>query len=108
MLRDSKVIVLDEATSNIDYHTDHIIQNTIDHLFKNKTVLIVAHRLATIINCDYILLLNEGEVMEFDAPYKLLEKEDGYFTHLVDQTGEESSAQLKAIALENKKNKKQN
>lgn len=64
--------VLDEATSNVDNDTDEIVQKTVRRAFKNCTVLTIAHRLHTIIDADRILLLDAGQVGEFDSPEVLL------------------------------------
>ncbi len=89
---------MDEATSSIDFETDHIIQTTISNQFREKTLLIVAHRLNTIINCDLILMLDQGKVLELGSPAELLQK-NGHFAHLVNETGEESANHLRSIAL---------
>jgi ATP-binding cassette subfamily C (CFTR/MRP) protein 4 len=72
ILRNTKILVLDEATANIDMETDNMIQQKIRELFKDNTVLIIAHRLATVIDADRILVMNEGRALEFDYPFKLL------------------------------------
>lgn len=64
--------VLDEATSNVDNDTDEIVQLTVRKAFQDCTVLTIAHRLHTIIDADRILLLNAGQVQEFDSPQALL------------------------------------
>ena len=65
MLRDTKILVLDEATANVDMETDQLIQSKLRENFKNSTVLIIAHRLNTIIDCDRVLVMNEGRCQEF-------------------------------------------
>lgn len=72
ILKKTKILVLDEATANVDLETDNLIQNTLKQSFANSTVLIIAHRLATVIDADRILVMQNGEGEEFDHPYKLL------------------------------------
>ncbi|ESO87511.1 hypothetical protein LOTGIDRAFT_96503, partial [Lottia gigantea] len=98
LLRYNTVLVLDEATAHVDSQTDDLIQGTIRAKFINSTVLTIAHRLHTVMDCDRILVLSDGEVKEFDTPYNLLLDDDGYFTNLVEQTGPNQSAELRQMA----------
>ncbi|KAK7215079.1 hypothetical protein V2G26_003082 [Clonostachys chloroleuca] len=75
ILKRSKVIVLDEATSNIDIESESLIKTVIDEEFKDFTVITVAHRLSTILNYDRIAVLEAGELVEFDTPEILLNRE---------------------------------
>ncbi|KAH0581470.1 hypothetical protein H2248_012549 [Termitomyces sp. 'cryptogamus'] len=89
MVRESKLLILDEATSAIDYKTDGVIQSSLrTKLGKDVTVLTVAHRLQTIMDADRIMVLDAGQIVEFDRPYVLLGNEGGYLRRLVDETGE--------------------
>ena len=81
--RNVRVLVLDEATSSVDVHTDQLIQKTIRTAFKQCTVITVAHRLNTIMDSDRVLVLDRGEVCEFDAPGKLMENPESVFANLV-------------------------
>lgn len=72
LLRRTKILVLDEATSNVDSSTDQLIQSTIRTAFKDCTVLTIAHRLNTIIDSDRIMVLDAGRLVEFDSPAALL------------------------------------
>lgn len=72
ILKKTRILIIDEATANVDYKTDQIIQKTIREQFKECTVLTIAHRLATVVDSDRILCLSEGEVKNFDSPRELL------------------------------------
>jgi ABC-type multidrug transport system fused ATPase/permease subunit len=74
ILRNNEVLVLDEATSNVDVATDRTIQKVIRSKFARRTIVTIAHRLDTIIDCDRILVLDRGKVEELDTPYNLLKK----------------------------------
>ncbi|KAH0820453.1 hypothetical protein GEV33_002338 [Tenebrio molitor] len=89
VLRGNKIIILDEATANVDLETDELIQLTIKKMFTNCTVLTVAHRLNTVIDSDKILVMDDGCVAEFDTPYQLLQNSDGLFYAFVKENGEE-------------------
>ncbi len=68
ILRKNKVVVLDEATANIDIVTEKKIQKLINEEFTSSTVITIAHRLNTIMNSDKVLVLSHGEIAEYDAP----------------------------------------
>jgi ATP-binding cassette subfamily C (CFTR/MRP) protein 1 len=72
LLRKSRVIILDEATAAIDVETDFAIQHAIREEFRHSTVLVIAHRLGTVIDSDLILVLENGWQKEFDSPKHLL------------------------------------
>ncbi|VEU19787.1 DEKNAAC100140 [Brettanomyces naardenensis] len=87
LVRQSKILILDEATSSVDYETDSKIQHTISSEFPECTILCVAHRLRTILTYNRIVVLDQGEIREFDAPLTLFEKKDGIFRSMCDQSG---------------------
>ncbi|GJQ86168.1 hypothetical protein Trydic_g13445 [Trypoxylus dichotomus] len=99
IVRNNKILVLDEATANVDPRTDGLIQGTIRRKFKDCTVLTIAHRLNTIMDSDKVLVMDAGRVAEFDHPHLLLQDPNGHFTKLVMETGPSMSANLKDIAM---------
>eukprot|EP00038_Savillea_parva_P006061 m.161407 g.161407 ORF g.161407 m.161407 type:complete len:1586 (+) comp12073_c0_seq1:309-5066(+) len=86
LLKPSKILLCDEATSSVDSHTDAVIQQLIRHAFKDRTVLTIAHRLHTILDSDRILVLQDGRVAEFDAPSALLSVPHGLFRSMLEST----------------------
>lgn len=78
LVKDCRIIVLDEASASLDLETDSKIQETITTEFKDKTLLCIAHRLRTVIGYDRILVLDNGEVLEFDNPVALFRKEGSF------------------------------
>ncbi|XP_032455220.1 multidrug resistance-associated protein 4 [Nasonia vitripennis] len=98
IVKRNKILVLDEATANVDPATDALIQKTIRMKFKDCTVLTIAHRLNTIMDSDKVLVMDSGQAVEFDHPHNLLQQNDGYFSKMVQQTGNSMVQHLKAIA----------
>uniref|UniRef100_A0A8C0H6T7 ABC-type glutathione-S-conjugate transporter n=1 Tax=Chelonoidis abingdonii TaxID=106734 RepID=A0A8C0H6T7_CHEAB len=86
LLRKAQILVLDEATAAVDLETDLQIQSTIRTQFKEWTVLTIAHRINTILDYDRILVLENGQVAEFDSPEKLIAQK-GLFYRLVEESG---------------------
>ncbi|XP_030756720.1 probable multidrug resistance-associated protein lethal(2)03659 [Sitophilus oryzae] len=101
LIRHNKILVMDEATANVDPHTDLLIQNTIREKFADCTVFTIAHRLHTVMDSDKILVMNGGMIEEYDHPFVLLQKENGFLRSLVDDTGKNMSKTLENIAKEN-------
>ena len=86
IVKKNKILVLDEATANVDPVTDGLIQKTIRNKFSECTVLTIAHRLNTIMDSDKVLVMDNGEAVEFDHPHILLQRNDSLFTKMVEQT----------------------
>lgn len=87
LLRKTKILILDEATAAVDMETDELIQNTIKQEFNDCTVLTIAHRLNTVIDYDRIMVLDQGEVKEFDNPQVLLQRTSSLFYQLAKDAG---------------------
>ena len=90
ILKDAPVILLDEATASLDVENETAVQAALSGLIKDKTVLIIAHRMRTVMNADQIVLLSGGRVVEMGSPAELLKK-NGLFRHM---------AQLQSESLE--------
>jgi len=86
LLKNSAILVLDEATAAVDMETDKLIQKTIRERFKDKTVITIAHRINTIIDYDRVMVLDLGKIVEFDTPQVLLANPQSVFTGLVAET----------------------
>lgn len=87
LVRQAKILILDEATSSVDYETDGKIQSRIVEEFGDCTILCIAHRLKTILGYDRILVLEKGVVAEFDTPWKLFSNEDSIFRSMCSRAG---------------------
>lgn len=85
MLRNPKILILDEATSNVDLVTENKIQNSMLELMKNRTTFIIAHRLSTIKNADRIIYLENGNIMEQGTHKELMDKKGKYYQMYVSQ-----------------------
>ncbi|KAE8625593.1 hypothetical protein XENTR_v10006329 [Xenopus tropicalis] len=85
LLRSSKVLLLDEATAAIDNETDALIQETVKEAFHDCTVLIIAHRLNTILHCDRIMVMDKGKIVEFEKPSVLLSNKKSRFHAMATQ-----------------------
>ncbi|XP_046623147.1 ATP-binding cassette subfamily C member 4-like isoform X4 [Neodiprion virginianus] len=98
ILKNNQLLVLDEATANIDRSTDNLIQNAIRQRFATCTVLTIAHRLNTIMDSDRVLVMEEGRILEFDHPYLLLKDPNSHFSQMLQQTGKAMAHKLAKIS----------
>ncbi|XP_012339261.1 probable multidrug resistance-associated protein lethal(2)03659 [Apis florea] len=97
IIKNNPILVLDEATANVDPHTDELIQKTIRVKFAKCTVLTIAHRLNTVMDSDRILVMDAGNAVEFDAPHVLIQR-NGYLNSMINETGPAMAEALKEIA----------
>ncbi|XP_052058941.1 ATP-binding cassette sub-family C member 5-like [Mytilus californianus] len=84
LLRHSKILILDEATAAIDTKTDSFVQTTIKEAFSDCTMLIIAHRLNTVLSCNRILVMEDGQVVEYDSPSSLTANPNSKFKMMLD------------------------
>ena len=82
ILKNPDILILDEATSALDTESEKLVQESLDHLLKNRTTLVVAHRLSTIRNADLICVLHEGEIVERGKHDELMALK-GYYHKLI-------------------------
>ncbi|WJX71039.1 Multidrug resistance-associated protein 7 [Trifolium repens] len=85
LLRRSRILVLDEATASIDNSTDLVLQKTIRTEFADCTVITVAHRIPTVMDCTMVLSINDGKLAEYDEPMSLMKREESLFRKLVNE-----------------------
>lgn len=86
ILREPKILILDEATASVDSNTDQLIQTMIRTEFSKCTILTIAHRLSSIVDSDKILVLSEGRIVEYDTPSVLMGNPDSHFHKLLNST----------------------
>ncbi|RKP08430.1 P-loop containing nucleoside triphosphate hydrolase protein [Thamnocephalis sphaerospora] len=104
LLRNNKLIIMDEATASVDVETDTKIQHTIREEFTGATLLCIAHRLRTIIDYDKVLVMDAGRLVEYDSPYALIQRPTSLFRQLCERSGEFDMLQLLAKAAHTKEN----
>lgn len=92
ILKDPKILILDEATSSLDAESEKLVQDALDVLMQNRTTLIIAHRLATIRNVDRIYVIEDGRIVESGRHEELLQQPDGYYARLVQLQMQTASA----------------
>lgn len=98
IIRNNRILVLDEATANVDPQTDALIQTTIRKKFIECTVLTIAHRLHTVMDSDKVLVMDAGTMVEFDHPHVLLQNHEGVFYGMVQKTGKAMADTLTKVA----------
>jgi ABC-type multidrug transport system fused ATPase/permease subunit len=98
LLKKNRIVFMDEATASVDFETDEAIQKTIASAFSECTILCIAHRLRTVIEYDKILVLDQGEIVEFANPLTLLETPESVFNKMCENSGEYDN--LLALAKE--------
>ncbi|CAL6025768.1 Xenobiotic-transporting_ATPase / Multidrug resistance-associated protein [Hexamita inflata] len=99
LLRKASCVIMDEATAQVDQENDQLIQQTIRTVFSEVAVLAIAHRLDTVIDFDRIIVMDQGNIAEFDTPANLIRKE-GIFFELINKTGVDTSEKLKNAAFQ--------
>ncbi len=88
ILADPRILILDEATSNVDTRTERLIQQALDHLMADRTSVVIAHRLSTIRNADQVIVLRDGQIIEHGTHRSLLEAKGFYYRLYMSQFDE--------------------
>ncbi|KAJ3320045.1 hypothetical protein HDV06_005695 [Boothiomyces sp. JEL0866] len=101
-----KVLILDEASSSIDGEADKMLQQVLRKGLVETTIISIAHRLNTIADFDRVLVLDQGQLAEFDTPYNLLQNPESEFTKLVEASGSANSRAIRDIAEKKSKENK--
>lgn len=83
LLKNAPIVLLDEATASMDAESETLIQDALSVLLKDKTVMVIAHRMRTVANADKIVVLDDGKVSEMGTPAELMKK-GGLYAHLVE------------------------
>ena len=98
-MRDTPILILDEALSAVDAENEFVIQQALDHLMKDRTTLVLAHRLSSVVKCDRILVLDKGKIAESGSHQRLMQQ-DGIYSVLMSQQARE--AESKELLVEEK------
>ena len=106
ILNHNKILVLDEATASVDRRTDELLHEALKESFQDATIIAVAHRLDTVIESDFILVLGHAQVLEFASPAELI-RSNGAFASMVKDTGESMSQTLQQLAFEAERSKRE-
>ncbi|XP_077460374.1 ATP-binding cassette sub-family C member 10 isoform X2 [Stigmatopora argus] len=94
LLTRAKVLCVDEATASVDHQTDKLLQKTIADTFRDKTVLTIAHRINTIMDCERVLVMHAGKAVDFDTPASLRQKDDSVFQRLLGAEGKKAGPKM--------------
>ena len=94
ILKPSRILLVDEATANVDRRTDALLQEVIRRRFVDRSVITIAHRLLTIASSDRVLVMKDGAVAEFDTPAALLQREGGIFARMMQLAKGESNGDV--------------
>lgn len=106
LLRRTRVILMDEASSAVDLATDSLVQRAVRTGFQDATVITIAHRLHTVAHADKVLVLDQGRVKEFGTPAELLEVQGGAFKGMCDQSGDAASLYREVRQAEEERQKR--
>ncbi|VFQ76859.1 unnamed protein product [Cuscuta campestris] len=98
LLKQSKILVLDEATASVDTATDNLIQQTLKQHFSDSTVITIAHRITSVLDSNMVLLLDQGLIAEYDTPESLLENRSSLFAKLVAEYSSRSSSSFESVS----------
>jgi subfamily B ATP-binding cassette protein MsbA len=102
ILKDPRILILDEATSSLDSESEGLVQEALEHLMQGRTSFVIAHRLSTIQNADWVLVLNEGRLVEKGTHQSLLADPNGLYTRLYElQFGIEEAGHFTLLLDEN-------
>lgn len=82
LVSNPSILILDEATSSIDTYSEELIQNATDKITEGRTSIIIAHRLATVVNADKIIVMDKGHIVEAGSHYELINRAEGYYKNL--------------------------
>jgi ATP-binding cassette subfamily C protein CydCD len=97
ILRDAPILILDEALSSVDARNEAVIQRALDHLMQDRTTLIMAHRLSSVIDCDRILVLDRGRIAEQGSHTELMQRSGVYAGLMAAQVSERQDSELDAV-----------
>ncbi|KAI8809085.1 P-loop containing nucleoside triphosphate hydrolase protein [Cladochytrium replicatum] len=100
ILKKPQILVMDEATASVDTKADKLIQESIETNFGETTVISIAHRLNTVAGFDRVMVLDGGNLVEFDTPHNLLQNDISFFTNLLEATGKENARVLRKVAAD--------